>query len=47
MTFIEPFHIGRSYNRRGDIHARFGGQERGGISTPQKFLYLPKMSSAL
>jgi 5-methylcytosine-specific restriction protein A len=28
------FEIGRVYNRRGDIHARFGGQQQGGIITP-------------
>jgi 5-methylcytosine-specific restriction enzyme A len=26
--------IGRVYNRRADIHARFGGQQQGGIITP-------------
>ena len=29
-----PFEIGALYSRRDDIHGRFGGQERGGISTP-------------
>ena len=28
------FEIGRVYNRRSDIHARFGGQQQGGIITP-------------
>jgi hypothetical protein len=28
------FEIGRVYNRRADIHARFGGQQQGGILTP-------------
>lgn len=28
------FEIGRVYNRRKDIHARFGGQQQGGIITP-------------
>src|SRR3954470_7251971 len=28
------FEIGRVYNRRIDIHARFGGQQQGGIITP-------------
>jgi 5-methylcytosine-specific restriction enzyme A len=28
------FEVGRVYNRRRDIHARFGGQQQGGISTP-------------
>ena len=30
----EGFEIGRVYNRR-DIHARFGGQQQGGIITPK------------
>ncbi|GBR10585.1 HNH endonuclease [Asaia siamensis] len=29
-----PFELHRSYHRRNDIHARFGGQQQGGISTP-------------
>jgi hypothetical protein len=28
------FESGRVYNRRSDIHARFGGQQQGGIITP-------------
>jgi 5-methylcytosine-specific restriction enzyme A len=28
------FEVGRVYNRRSDIHARFGGQQQGGIITP-------------
>jgi 5-methylcytosine-specific restriction enzyme A len=28
------FEVGRTYNRRRDIHARFGGQQQGGIITP-------------
>jgi hypothetical protein len=28
------FEEGRVYNRRADIHARFGGQQQGGIITP-------------
>jgi 5-methylcytosine-specific restriction protein A len=28
------FEVGRAYNRRNDIHARFGGQQQGGIITP-------------
>ncbi|WP_375414642.1 HNH endonuclease [uncultured Bradyrhizobium sp.] len=31
------FEKGRLYNRRRDIHARFGGQMQGGIITPQRF----------
>lgn len=30
------FEIGRVYNRRRDIHARFGGQQQGGIITPAR-----------
>jgi 5-methylcytosine-specific restriction protein A len=29
-----PFEVGRLYHRQRDIHQVFGGQERGGISTP-------------
>ena len=28
------FEVGRVYNRRIDIHGRFGGQQQGGIVTP-------------
>lgn len=37
-----PFERGVSYSRRDDIHARFGGQQQGGISTPrgQPFIFL-------
>ena len=28
------FQRGRIYNRRADVHARYGGQQQGGISTP-------------
>lgn len=36
------YEIGATYSRRKDIHAIFGGQERGGITTPQKgpFIFL-------
>jgi 5-methylcytosine-specific restriction enzyme A len=30
------FAIGQVYNRRRDVHAKFGGQMQGGISTPAK-----------
>lgn len=30
-----PFIVGRQYNRRVDLHDRYGGQQRGGISTPR------------
>jgi 5-methylcytosine-specific restriction protein A len=29
------FEVGRVYNRRGELHSRFGGQQQGGIATPQ------------
>jgi 5-methylcytosine-specific restriction enzyme A len=28
------FEVGRVYNRRADIHAKYGGQQQGGIITP-------------
>jgi 5-methylcytosine-specific restriction protein A len=31
---IAGFEIGRLYNRREDMHAKFKGQKQGGISTP-------------
>ncbi|RWM19649.1 MAG: HNH endonuclease [Mesorhizobium sp.] len=31
------FERGRVYNRRADIHARFGGQQQGGMITPARF----------
>jgi len=31
------FEVGRIYSRRRDIHARFDGQQQGGISTPARF----------
>ena len=36
------FEIGKLYNRRRDIHGRFGGQQQGGISTPSQapFIFL-------
>lgn len=37
-----PFLIGQLYNRRADIHAVYGGQQQGGIVTPQgsPFIFL-------
>jgi 5-methylcytosine-specific restriction enzyme A len=32
-----PYVPGRLYSRQADIHARFGGQQRGGIATPSQF----------
>jgi 5-methylcytosine-specific restriction protein A len=36
MIFGE-YQVGQVYNRRRDIHGRFGGQQQGGISTPGNF----------
>lgn len=38
----EPFELGCSYSRRADIHDEFGGQQQGGISTPNNapFIFL-------
>jgi len=35
-----PFEIGALYNRRQEIHGRFGGQTQGGISTPAGSAYV-------
>jgi 5-methylcytosine-specific restriction protein A len=35
MAMSWGFEVGRVYNRRNDIHARFGGQQQGGIITPK------------
>jgi 5-methylcytosine-specific restriction protein A len=37
-----PFEVGRTYIRRSDIHAVYGGQRQGGISTPTSapFIFL-------
>ena len=37
-----PYEVGRTYSRRGDIHGKFGGQQQGGISTPNglPFIFL-------
>ena len=39
---MKGFEVGRTYNRRRDLHERFGGQRQGGISTPtgQTFIWL-------
>ncbi len=34
------FEIGRTYNRRRDLHDKYGGQQQGGISTPSDHPYL-------
>jgi 5-methylcytosine-specific restriction enzyme A len=36
MTF-GGFEVGKTYNRRQDIHAKFQGQQQGGICTPQAY----------
>jgi 5-methylcytosine-specific restriction protein A len=33
---VADFEIGRTYNRRRDIHAKFGGQQQGGAITPSQ-----------
>jgi hypothetical protein len=33
------FVVSRTYNRRRDIHARFGGQRQGGIGEPTERLF--------
>ena len=42
MTEQTPFVVGATYGRRKDIHAKFGGQQQGGISTPvgEPFVFL-------
>jgi 5-methylcytosine-specific restriction protein A len=39
MTELE-FQHGKIYHRQQDIHAKYGGQERGGIATPQAVPYI-------
>jgi hypothetical protein len=34
-TERSAFEVGRIYNRRDDLHERYGGQRQGGISTPK------------
>lgn len=36
---------GQVYHRRSDIHAKYGGQEQGGISTPRNYPYIFLFSS--
>jgi 5-methylcytosine-specific restriction protein A len=31
------YEVGRTYNRRRDIHGKFGGQQQGGICTPKDY----------
>lgn len=40
LSGIASFEVGRVYHRRNDIHARFGGQRQGGISTPSGVPYI-------
>ena len=45
----QGFERGRTYNRRADIHARYGGQQQGGIATPDGpfvFLFTGKQGNA-
>jgi 5-methylcytosine-specific restriction enzyme A len=36
-----PYEVGQTYSRREDIHGKFGGQQQGGISTPNgPFVFL-------
>ena len=35
-----PFEEGKTYHRRQDLHARYGGQQQGGISTPADFSFI-------
>lgn len=36
-----PYEVGRTYSRREEIHGEFGGQQQGGISTPEgPFVFL-------
>lgn len=37
---------GQVYHRRSDIHAKFGGQEQGGISTPRQYPLIFLFSSS-
>jgi 5-methylcytosine-specific restriction enzyme A len=39
------FEVGRVYDRRRDVHARYGGQQQGGISTPRHAPYVFLFSS--
>ena len=40
MISASPFQAGKTYNRRQDIHAVFGGQRMGGIATPTHTPYV-------
>ncbi|HEX8188999.1 MAG TPA: HNH endonuclease [Pyrinomonadaceae bacterium] len=40
LNDVANFEVGRVYHRRNDIHARFGGQRQGGISTPAGVPYV-------
>lgn len=40
LSDVARFEVGRVYHRRNDIHARFGGQQQGGISTPAGWPYI-------
>lgn len=40
------FEIGKEYKRSSDIHDKYGGQRRGGISTPKNFPFIFVFTSA-
>lgn len=40
LAAAADFKVGGVYHRRNDIHARFGGQRQGGISTPSGVPYI-------
>jgi hypothetical protein len=39
---LSMFEVGEVYDRRSDLHGRYGGQWQGGISTPRKRFYRSK-----
>jgi 5-methylcytosine-specific restriction protein A len=39
-TELADFEVGRTYNRRTEIHQKYMGQEQGGISTPAEWPYI-------
>ena len=40
QSSVAKFEVGTVYHRRNDLHARFGGQRQGGISTPSGVPYI-------
>lgn len=43
---VREFVVGQIYNRRRDIHARYGGQMQGGISTPAEYPFVLAFTGA-